>query len=80
VVYDSEVQLRYNQAFKTAIGIAFECAPIFQGVAHILRARFLNHDWFIIYDAVFYSQENGDKVLEELRSLVHEQFGVEGLY
>jgi len=49
-------------------------------VAPMLQDRFPDHDWFIIYDAVFCSQEIEEEVTEELRQLVKEQYGVEGLY
>lgn len=49
-------------------------------VAPMLQDRFPEHDWFIIYDAVFCSQEIEEEVTEELRRLVKEQYGVEGLY
>ena len=53
----------------------------FNGLAApMLQDRFPEHDWFIIYDAVFCSQEIEEEVTEELRRLVREQYGVEGLY
>jgi len=49
-------------------------------VAPMLQDRFPDHDWFIIYDAVFCSQEIEEEVTEELRQLIKDQYGVEGLY
>ena len=46
----------------------------------VFKDRFPNHDWFIIYDAVFCSQDIEEEVTEELRRLVLGQYGVEGLY
>ena len=60
-------KIRNNLVFKTAIRIAFELAPIFQGFARILRARFLNHDWWIVCEVVFCYQEIEEEILKELR-------------
>lgn len=49
-------------------------------VAPMLQDRFPAYDWFIIYDAAFCSQYIEEEVTEELRRLVNEQYGVEGLY